>query len=326
MWSVTAIAALSALFVVAVAIYVHDFFEGETLVADCLDELRLNRQSLASLDDAWAANPKRSDCIVSLTTIPSRLPHIATTLKSLMRQSRAPARIVLNLPEFSKRENIPYVIPSFLESLKAVEIVRCADLGPATKVVPALGRESPMRKIIVVDDDRIYPENLVRDLEDAADRDPTAAFGMSGWVVPHDHVDRPTTILSNYRMSPPAPIRARRLKQAIPVDVLQGLSGYLVRPVFFDLSALTDYSGAPRESFYVDDVWISGHCMANRLVLPSRRYNYQPKFRRRLYRRTSLGLINRGPGGDESRHNSTVILHLAEKWRVGGRNLRPPGD
>jgi hypothetical protein len=136
MWTMTFMALLFALCVGFAAIKLHDFFEGETLVADLVDEFRLSRAGLAALDRFWAENPNRSDCVVTLTTIPSRLPHIATTLKSLMRQSRAPARIVLNLPHHSKRENAAYDVPGFLQGLKSVVVHRCEDLGPATKAIP----------------------------------------------------------------------------------------------------------------------------------------------------------------------------------------------
>jgi hypothetical protein len=305
--------------IIFLAINIHDFFEGETLVRDLFDGFFLNRAEIGEMDRFWAENPQRSQCLVSLTTIPSRMPHLALTLKSLMRQGRAPQRIIVNLPTFSKREKVAYEVPQFLLGLKSVEIVYCEDMGPATKVVPTLLRETPLQKIIVVDDDRIYPANLVRDLDDAAESDAGCAFGMSGWVVPKDLIDRPTTIYANFRMLPPAPIRARRIRGRMAVDVLQGLSGYVVRPGFFDLGALTDYGGAPPESFYVDDVWISGHCKANKFVIAARRYNYQPKFLRRHFQKTSLGLINRGTGADEQRHNTIVLQHLRNMWRVGGR-------
>jgi hypothetical protein len=320
MWIVALTALICALCLGYAAIKLHDFFEGETLVADLLDEFRLSRAELAALDKLWTENPNRSECVVTLTTIPSRLPHIGTTLKSLMRQTRAPARIVLNLPHYSKRENANYVVPDFLLELKSVVVHRCEDMGPATKVIPTLMRETPAQKIIVVDDDRIYPPNLVADLDDAATRDEHSAFGMSGWVVPADLTDRPTTIWANLKMLPPAPVRARRLDALLAVDILQGLSGYLVRPAFFDLTRLSDYSGAPEAAFYVDDVWISGHCNAPRFVIPARRYNYQPKFRGAFYKRTSLGLINRGPGGpggNAMRHNTLVLRHLAVRWGAG---------
>ncbi len=307
-------ASLLAAGAAAAAVTIHDFFEGETLLRDIADEIALSRSSLAELDRGWARNPRRSDAVVSLTTIPSRLPLIERTLKSLMRQALAPRRIVLNLPRFSRRESVAYEVPSFLAGLEAVSVRWCEDLGPATKLLPTLAAEAPETAIIVVDDDRIYPANLVADLMAAAGRDPLSAFGMSGWVVPADLTDRPTTVWSNLFMRAPAPIRARRLSRPVEVDIVQGLSGYVVRPSFFDLARVADYGGAPQEAFFVDDVWISAHCRARRFVIPARRANYQPKLHRGFYSRTSLGRINRGPGPHAQRNNSIVIRHFPQCW------------
>ena len=148
---------------------------------------------------------------------------------------------------------------------------------------------------------------------------------MSGWVVPEDLTDRPTTVWSNLRMLPPAPIRARRLSRHVEVDILQGLSGYVVRPHFFDLAAVTDYAGAPKEAFFVDDVWISAHCRARRFVIPAARANYQPKLHRGFYSRTSLGRINRGPGPNAQRNNSIVIRHFAGSWMTSTPSPRAAG-
>jgi hypothetical protein len=306
----------------AVSVAIHDFFEGETLIHDCADEWQLGRRSLADFDQVWQRNPQRTDAIVSLTSIPSRLGLIDRTLKSLLRQTVAPARIVLNLPRFSRREQTDYVPPAFLDGLAGVSIRWCEDLGPATKLLPSLLNEAPAQQIVVVDDDRIYPATLVEDLTRASLKEPGIAPCMSGWVVPGDLTDRPTTIWSNFRMLPPAPVRARRLSAPLRVDILQGLSGYLVRPSFFDLAAVTDYSAAPPEAFYVDDVWVSGHCRAPRFVIPARRYNYQPKLHRNFYSTTSLGRINRGPGPDSQRNNSIVIRHFKDRWMIAEAQAR----
>jgi hypothetical protein len=309
--------ALAVLVLCAVlAVLVHDFFEGETLVADILDEWRLSRRTLAELDAAWAANPNRTSTVISLTSIPSRLPFIAPTVKSLLRQTVAPERIILNIPAYSTREKKPYVVPDFLKGLKAVEIHVCEDLGPATKLLPSLVRLPPDQPILVVDDDRIYHRSVLECLLAAAGPLPGTAVGHSGWLVPPDLTDRPTTVRSNLRMLSPAPIRARRLSRPVEVDILQGLSGYLIRPDQFDLLRLSDYRGAPEAARLADDVWIAGHSKVLRYVVPARRTNYQPKLLRRFFRRTSLGLMNRGPGGNANRSNSIVIRHLSAKWMV----------
>ncbi len=306
----------------AICVRTYDFFEGESLLPDIWDEYWIAHARLDEMDEDWASNRQRSEAIVSLTTIPSRLPLIADTLKSLMRQSRAPARIHLNVPAFSKRENRPYVVPEKLTELKSVEIVATEDWGPATKLIPTLLSQPADQMIIVVDDDRIYPANLIADLEDAARITPEAAFGFSGWVVPPDLIDRPTTVFNNVFMRPPAPIRATRLWRPRAVDILRGCAGYLVRPRFFDLAGLTDYSEAPSAAFFVDDVWISAHCQADKFVISAKRSNYPPKRRHRVYMRTSLVAINRGNGSLENGNNTVVIRHFSTLWRTDGSTLK----
>jgi hypothetical protein len=296
------------------AVLIFGYFEGETIFRDLLDEFRLSRMSIAELDQRQAENPDRVDAIVSLSTIPSRIALMEPTIKSLLRQTRAPRRIMINVPDYSIREQVAYVIPSFLQGLTSVDIRRCPDLGPATKFLPTLVSEAPNAKIIVVDDDRIYPRALVEELCAAAETDPKAAFSMSGWIVPPDLTDRATTIWSNLWLTPPTQLRGRRLSAPRQIDVLMGYAGYVVRPHFFDLAALQRFEGAPREAFFVDDLWISAHCKAPRLALPTRRFNYQSKLRKRHYDRTSLAAINSGPGGNERRNNTIVLRHFRALW------------
>jgi hypothetical protein len=298
----------------AVALWLHDLLEGESLLADLLDEWRLLRQGLAVLDTAWASNPARSRVIVSLTTIPSRLPLLEPTIKSLLRQTVAPERIILNLPVHSLREDRPYVLPEALRHLQGVEVFQCEDAGPATKLLPTITRVAPDQLVLIVDDDRIYHRSVLADLLAAARGFPGAAIGHSGWNVPPDLTDRPTTVYSNLFMRAPAPIRARRLRRPVQVDILQGLSGYLVRPDQFDLPGLTNYDKAPPEARLVDDVWIAAHRRAPAFVVPARRTNYPPLQGQALLSRSSLGLINRGPGGHALRSNSIVLRHFAGRW------------
>lgn len=307
----------AAVLVVLAVLWARDWLEGENLLLDLWDDWRIRRADIAQLDAACAANPHRSEVVVSLTTIPSRLPHLGNTLKSLLRQTRAPQEIRLNIPPFSRRENTAYVVPEWLQRLRCVRVVPCDDYGPATKFIPTLLAEPPDRLVLVVDDDRIYPASLLADLEQAARGHPDAALGTCGWVVPKDMVDRPTNF-SNLFPRPPAPIMSTKIRRQRPVDILKGVSGYVVRPRFFDLAKLTDYSGAPEEAFFVDDVWLSGLCRAPKFVVPTRRTNFHPRRLADFYRTTSLGRM------DSDKRRNTVMLQYfgAECWRVGGpRNL-----
>lgn len=293
---------------------IYSAIEGVRFWGDMADEIALSRLDLDALDRDWAKSRERSDVIVTLTTIPRRMDLIADTLKSLLRQTRAPARIVLNVPRYSRREQREYEIPEYLGRLASVEIHRCEDWGPATKLIPSLLRFDARQPLLVVDDDRIYPPTLVEDLERAAQRHPGCALGLGGWRVPDDLTDRPTTLWADLRMQPPVPAKATRLREPLEVDILQGMASYLVQPGFFDLARVTDYSAAPEAVFFVDDVWISGHCKATKLVVPARRINYEPIRHARYFKSTSVALINRGDGTPESRNNTIAIRHLKDAW------------
>lgn len=300
------------------SIWTYNFFEGERLIRDLWYEGRLAHVDIAALDRAWAARANRSQIIVSLTTIPSRIDLIGDTLKSLLAQTRPPREIRLNLPAFCQREGRGYDVPGWLQSLAAVRLVACEDFGPATKLLPTLEGCEAGQPILVVDDDRIYSQTLIADLEKAATARPEVALGLGGWVAPSDLIDRPTTVLSNLLQRPPAPVRSARLRRPMAVDILQGMAGYLVRPAFFDLNVLTDYAKAPPAARLVDDVWISGHCRAEKFVIPARP-NFPPKRHFARHKRSSLGWINRGPGAPKDRNNSVMLQYFAHAWKVGGK-------
>jgi hypothetical protein len=322
----TASLLLALLLAGLLTIVIWGYFEGETFIRDALDEWRLSRLPISELDAANLANPERADVIVSLTTIPSRFALMEPTIKSLLRQRLAPRQIIINVPEFSLRENVPYVVPEFLNGVGSVTINRCEDRGPATKFLPVVNSADASQLVLVVDDDRIYPPTLVAELVSAALQDPDAAHCMSGWLAPDDLIDRPTTIWRNFRLTPPTQLRGRRLARRQPIDVLMGYAGYIIRPRHLDLAALNDFSAAPREAFFVDDVWISAHCRVPKYAVPTRRFNYQSKLRKGHYDRTSLAAINKGPGGNLRRNNTIVLQHFRGIWLSQRRPAQETAD
>jgi hypothetical protein len=307
---------------IAVSIWLYNFIEGKTLVHDTLDEVRLSRASLRDLDRAWAANENRTNAVFSLTTIPSRLPYLEDTLKSLLRQTLAPREIRLNIPKYSKREQCAYEVPDFLRELSALKIVDCDDYGPATKFIPSILQLPPDQQIVVVDDDRNYPPNLLADLVAASEANPEAAFSFCGWIVPPDLVHRPANLYTVVFIRPPAPVLARRIRRQRQVDIVRGVGGYLVKPRFLDADVLVDYSGAPEAAFFQDDIWLGAHLRVPRFVVPARYSNYQPRRRKRFYDRTSLGWINRRGEDAASTNHSVVTKHFADRWMVA-RKGRP---
>ncbi|SHJ50121.1 hypothetical protein SAMN05444000_109118 [Shimia gijangensis] len=307
---------------VGLALWIHYTFEGESLLRNLWREWRLGRRSLNEWDREWQHSTSKSDVVVSLTTIPSRMGVVDTALKGLMDQSRPPKRIYLNVPEWSKRENCVYEVPEHLTNLSSLVVRRCEDWGPATKVIPTLLAEDADQLIMVVDDDRIYPRNTLAAIEQQAASHPDKALGCAGWVVPKDFLDRPTTILSNLLKQPPAPIRGHRTRKPVEIDVLLGVFGYALRPRFFDLGRLTDFSDTPRAAFLVDDVRTSALCRVAKFVVPIRCLSFLPLRRRRQYTESALAHLNRGDGDLESRNNTKAIQHFRDLWRVGGNNLQ----
>jgi hypothetical protein len=305
--------------VIAACLRLYNFFEGESLPGDWWREYGLSRADTRRLDAAAYGAASRSNVVVSLTTIPSRLPHIEATIKSLLDQTLPPAKIVLNVPDYSERERRGYDVPPQLATLSVVEVHRCDDLGPATKLIPTLRRCRPDDLIVVVDDDRIYPRTFLADLAAAAGSMPDAVVSCSGWRVPSDLTDRSTTIMSNLMKRPPAPVRGSRLSAPYRIDIFQGLAGYAVRPRFFpDASILSDFSGAPPAVKTVDDVWLSAHCAAAKYAVPVSQVAHAPWRRRRLYKATSLGIGNRGDGSVESRPNTIAMRHFRDRWLCAG--------
>src|SRR5438094_3220383 len=143
-----------------------------TLMALCLTRLlpgaRKQRQQVRFIRETLAANrtPDTPRVIASLSTVPGRINNLRPTIRCLLKQTRPPDEIVLAVPEFSIREERPYVVPEYLLRLPRVRILRCGkDWGPATKFIPAVqedlagGRGSSL--IMVVDDDRVYPQDAL---------------------------------------------------------------------------------------------------------------------------------------------------------------------
>jgi len=317
---------MSALYAIAAAVLaailgvrLYNALTGRRLSKDLRDKRRLRARSLEDWDAFCVANPRNSDIVVCLTTTPSRIHLLADTLASLMWQSRRPRRIRLHVPDVCVRDGTPYEIPKAFEQLQSVDIVRCHDDGPATKLIPALHDLPPDQWILVVDDDMIYPPDMIEAFGQQSQSRPGAAHALSGWIVPDDLTDRPTNLLSNVLQYPPVPLKCSRIWKERQIDILQGYAGFLVRPRFFDLDALTDYTLAPEQARTVDDVWLSGHCQADKFVFPYDRYPFNSWRNHPHYVRTSLGRINRGDGDPSRRPNTIVVKHLRDAWMTTRR-------
>ena len=291
--------------------------EGRQPAREIWYELALMGRDLRDLDAAVASS-ERSDVIVGLTTIPSRLPFLAPTLKSLLLQTVPPAKILLHLPMHSRREEVEYSVPPELEGLQVIQIVRCPDWGPATKILPALLDSDPDQRIVAVDDDRIYRPTLLQNLLEASERHPETAVGCFGVIVPLDRIDRRKGLLGRtiegLRYGRGVSLRGSRLRNPLPVDILHGYGGVMVRPCFFDLDRLADLQGAPEAAWLEDDTWFAAHCRVPKLIVPSKPGSFPRHFGGRVYHSSRLGAYNRGGVVPEHRNTTVLMRAFSDRW------------
>jgi len=270
------------------------------------------RKSLAGWAHSAKENPNVSDVVVCLTTTPTRLPFLGATLASVFAQRVRPKAVEIYIPTWSEREDRAYEVPEWLLKLPLVHVIRCTDAGPATKLLFALKRHELNTRLLVIDDDKLLPETMLEELSAWSERMPNHVVCGSGWRVPADLVDRPTTLISNLLERDPTPICGPRVREPRTVDIMQGAGCYLVKPRFF-AAGVHDASGAPACLRWVDDVWFSGHCTAEKLVVPLSRYVFHPFRGQAHFEASALGLKNRGTT-PESRHNTIAIRHFARRW------------
>ena len=311
---------MAAMVVLVASYFVACGLTGENLVVTWWDQNRLRRMDLDELDAQNGANPVNSGLIVSLTTIPSRLPAIADTLRSLLRQTERAREIRLCLPSWSVRENAAYEVPAWLSRLKSVRIVASQDVGPATKFLGTLTAVPRDQAVLVLDDDRIYHPELLARMARLAEHHPDEIVAGSGWNLPDDLIDRPTTLKRRLAGAPYVPIKANRIPSPRSVVIVQGVNGYVVRPWFFDLAALGSIDRAPDAVRFVDDVWLSAHARVSRVIypLPLPYISYLPWAHRRANARSSLGWKVNRDVRDEERGNSIALRYFKDRW-----NSRP---
>jgi hypothetical protein len=126
--------------------------------------------SYLSKDLGLNTSTRNHTLTVSLTSYYYRVDKVHLTIQSLMDQELKADRIALYLDELKFS---PSNIPKDLEILvhRGLTINYCKDIGPYTKLVPALKQYSD-EIIITTDDDLIYPRSFIRKLYESYIKDP----------------------------------------------------------------------------------------------------------------------------------------------------------
>ena len=99
---------------------------------------------------------------VSISTIPQRLKNLKESVESLLNQTKKPDKIFINIPYKYKRfdETIEdNQIPKFDSNI--VEVTRCEDCGPGTKLLGSLDKFEKNSLLILADDDHAYEDYMI---------------------------------------------------------------------------------------------------------------------------------------------------------------------
>ena len=94
---------------------------------------------------------------VSISTIPSRIKNLEKSIKSILNQTLKPDKIFINIP-FKYRRFMEIIsddqIPNFKNS--RIEVTRCEDCGPGTKLLGSLHKMEKDSLLVLADDDNFY--------------------------------------------------------------------------------------------------------------------------------------------------------------------------
>ena len=116
---------------------------------------------------------------ISLSTIPQRLKNLNKSIQSLLKQTRKPDKIFINIPiKYNRfKETVDSnQIPKFDSSI--VEITRCEDCGPGTKLLGSLDKLKKDSLLILVDDDHAYKDYMIEKFFHFYSRSPNNAYSF----------------------------------------------------------------------------------------------------------------------------------------------------
>ena len=166
---------------------------------------------------------------ISISTIPQRLKNLNQSVESLLKQTQKPDKIFINIPYKYNRfsETIEdNQIPKFNSDV--VQITRCEDCGPGTKLLGSLDKFEKNSLVILVDDDHTYEDYMIEKFFYFYSKAPDNAYSF--YVHP----------LGNFGIGQGAD------GFAINTNHLEGIKN------FYD-KIVKDY----KELFLYDDLWIS---------------------------------------------------------------------
>lgn len=122
----------------------------------------IKHKSLSNKESLLNELPRNQKFVVSLTSFGQRINSVYLAIESLSLQTIKPDEIVLWLSDKGfKEDTLPVTIQRLIN--RGLKVRFCKDVGPHTKLLYAIN-EYPNDIVISIDDDIIYPHDLVENL------------------------------------------------------------------------------------------------------------------------------------------------------------------
>ena len=116
---------------------------------------------------------------VSLTSIPPRFDSLKNTLDSIYNQQIQPEKVFLNIPEKFKRfRNKNFDFNNLSKNYSNLELNKCEDFGPGTKLLGSLQKISKFDFVILVDDDHEYNNQMLKIFYEQAEIDLNKSYSF----------------------------------------------------------------------------------------------------------------------------------------------------
>ena len=99
---------------------------------------------------------------VSISTIPPRIQNLEKSVESILSQTLKPDKIFINVPlKYRRFKEIinDDQIPKFKDP--KIEVTRCEDCGPGTKLLGSVEKLEKNSLLILADDDNIYDDYMI---------------------------------------------------------------------------------------------------------------------------------------------------------------------
>jgi hypothetical protein len=239
-------------------------------------------------DFALNTEKRKEYIVVSLTSFPARIQYVHYTIRSLMRQTVKPDRIVIYLA----REQFKYnKLPSNLSQLQeyGLEIRFCEDLKSHKKYYHSM-KEQGNNLLVTYDDDIIYPEDSIERLYLTYLKYPNCIICNRGLEITYE--GKIINPYSKWKVYSPEGVYKPSTK------IMPSTGGGTLYPPnsvnerVFDINAIKKYA------LTADDLWMKTMSLLNKTFVVKTRKYHKP-----------FTVVN-----------GTQSFHLAQENCLGGKN------